>query len=224
MSRQLILDLPVRVALGRGDFLVAPANALALAAVDGWRNWPAGRLLLTGPAGAGKTHLARLWQGDRPGTAWIEGRSLPLGDIAALAGAGAVVDGAEGVAGDPAGERALLHLLNLAAEAGAPVLLTAPGAVRDWGVGLPDLESRLAAAPRAELDPPDDDLLAAVLVKLFADRQVTVAPELIDWLLPRMERSLAEAGRLVARLDAEALARGRAITPRLAAEVLSGGA
>ncbi len=220
MSRQLILDLPVRAALGRGDFVVAPANAAALAAVDGWQGWPQGRLVLAGPEGAGKTHLARLWQGDRPGTAWAEGCDLTEAAVPGLATAGVAVDAAEAVAGDPARERALLHLLNLAQAEGAPVLLAARRPPRDWGVRLADLASRLAASAVALLPAPDDALLAAVLAKLFADRQVTVAPEVIGYLLPRMERSLATAGRLVADLDARALAQGRAITVPLAAAAL----
>lgn len=221
MSRQLILDLPVRSARGRGDFFVSPANAPALAAVDGWRDWPEGRLLLAGPEGAGKTHLASLWQGDRPGTAWTEGRSLSEAAVPGLAASGAVVDAADAVAGDAARERALLHLLNLARAEGAPVLLTARAPVRDWGLALPDLASRLTATAVAPLPGPDDALLAAVLAKLFADRQVTVAPGVVDYLVLRMERSFAAAGRIVAALDAEALARSRAITVPLAAEVLA---
>lgn len=218
MSRQLILDLPVRTARGRGDFFVSPANAVALAAVEA--PWPAGRLLLTGPEGSGKTHLAALWQADRPGTDWCDGAALARADIPALAAAGAVVDAAEAVAGDPAAEAALFHLVNLAAAEGAPLLLTARKPARDWGVTLPDLQSRIQATPVAALSAPDDALLFAVLGKLFADRQVAVGPEVLGWLVARIERSLAEAGRVVAALDAEALAQRRAITVRLAGRVL----
>jgi chromosomal replication initiation ATPase DnaA len=218
VSRQLILDLPVRTARGRGDFFVSPANAVALAAVEA--PWPAGRLLLTGPEGSGKTHLAALWQADRPGTDWCDGAALARADIPALAAAGAVVDAAEAVAGDPAAEAALFHLVNLAAAEGAPLLLTARKPARDWGVTLPDLQSRIQATPVAALSAPDDALLFAVLGKLFADRQVAVGPEVLGWLVARIERSLAEAGRVVAALDAEALAQRRAITVRLAGRVL----
>lgn len=220
MTRQLVLDLPVRAALGRGDFFVSPANAAALAAVDGWRGWPEMRLMLVGPEGAGKTHLARLWQGDRPGTAWVEGAEIAAADLPALSATGAVVDGADAAAGHPGGERALLHLVNLARSEGAPLLMTARTPVRDWALALPDLASRLAATAVAVLPEPDDHLLAAVLVKLFADRQIVVGPEVVDYLLPRMERRLGTAGRIVAALDAEALAQGRPITVRLAGQVL----
>lgn len=220
MSRQLALDLPLRAASGRGDFVVAPANAAALAAMDGWAAWPHGRLLLVGPEGAGKTHLARVWQAARPGTAWAEGDALDPSAVPALAAAGAVVDAAEAVAGDPARETALFHLVNLAQAEGAPLLLAARRPVRDWGLRLPDLESRLAATATVALAAPDDALLAAVMAKLFADRQVAVGPEVLAWLVLRLERSLAAAAAAVARLDAEALAQRRAITVPLARDLL----
>lgn len=219
MIRQLAFDLPPQEAWRREDFFISPANALALAAVEGWRDWPLGKLLLVGPEGSGKTHLAHLFQEA------AEGRILPAGalaeaDLPALAATGAVaVEDAGTIAGNAAAEEALFHLHNLLGPRGR-LLMTASAPVRDWGLRLPDLRSRIEAAGLARLDAPDDALLSAVLVKLFADRQVTVAPALIPWLVGRMERSLASARRLVAALDALALAEGKPINRALAGKVL----
>lgn len=218
MSRQLAFDLPARETFRREDFFVSPANALALAALDG-DDWPGGKLMLVGPAGSGKTHLARIWAREAGATV-VTAADLERADIDLHAAGGrVVVEGAEAVAGRPAAEVALFHLHNLVVPGGR-LLLTARAPVRDWGLGLPDLHSRLTAAPVALLALPDDALLSAVLVKLFADRQVAVPPTLIPWLVARMERSIGAARVLVAALDARALAEGGAITRNMAGEVL----
>lgn len=219
MSGQLAFDLPVRAAHGRDDYFVSPANALTLAALDGWRDWPQGRMLLVGPAGAGKTHLAHVW------AAGIGARMLPVSalgfaDLLALAAGPVVIDDADHCAAEADLETALFHLHNLAVAQGVPLLLTAARPVRDWGLCLPDLASRLTAIPVTRLAAPDDALLSAVLVKLFADRQITVTPTLIAYLASRMDRSFAAAGALVAALDAKALTEGRAITRAMAAALL----
>ena len=219
MTRQLAFDLPVRAALGRENFFVSPANALALAALDGWRGWPGGRMLLVGPEGAGKTHLAHVWAaGARaeilPATG-LHTRPLP-----GLADHGAVVVEDADHLSDPADEVALFHLHNLLGAQAGTLLVTAAAPVRDWGLTLADLASRMQAIAVTRLDAPDDALLAAVLVKLFADRQITVAPVLIPYLASRMDRSFAAARELVARLDALALAEGRPVTRALAARLL----
>ena len=215
--RQLAFDLPVREARGRADFFVSPANATALAAIEGWESWPSGKLVLTGPKGAGKTHLAHVWAGLSDARI-VSAAELAEAEVPALAARGAVcVEDAHAPARD---EAALFHLHNLLAERGGALLLTAETPPRDWGLALPDLSSRLTAAPVASLAPPDDALLRAVLLKQFADRQVIVSPALVDWLVPRIERSFAAAKSAVERLDAAALSEGRPLTHRLAARVL----
>lgn len=222
MIRQLAFDLPAREAWRREDFFISPANATALAAVDDWRNWPSGKMVLTGPAGSGKTHLARLWAAEA-GAAVLPATDLPHADLPALSAHGAVaVEDAEAAAGNPQAEAAFFHLHNLVAQAGH-LLVTAARPPRDWGLALPDLASRLQAAALTRIDAPDDALLSAVLIKLFADRQITVPPALIPYLVQRMERSIAAARDIVARLDAHALAAGRPITRQLAAEVMEKG-
>lgn len=219
MIRQLAFDLPVRVALGREDFFVSPSNALAVAAVGSWRDWPGGRMLLLGPAGSGKTHLAHVWAAEAAGRI-IAAEALAGVDPTELTRVPLAVEDADGVAGDDAAETALFHLHNIAAAHGRPLLLTASRPPRDWGLHLPDLLSRMQACPLARLDPPDDALLSAMLVKLFSDRQITVAPTLIPYLVSRMDRSFAAAHALVAALDAQSLAEGRPITRQLAAPLL----
>jgi chromosomal replication initiation ATPase DnaA len=219
-SRQLVLDLPARPALGRADFFVSPANALAVALVDRWPDWPMRRLAVVGPRGAGKTHLAHVWSARAGATI------VPVEDLTALAvaevaaDAALAVEDADRVGGlGPAAEEALFHLCNRLATGGSLMLSGREPPAR-WQVGLPDLASRLAATPLARLEPPDDALLGAVLVKLFADRQLAAGPDLVQYLLPRMERSFAAAEAIVAALDRAGLALRRRVTARLAAEVL----
>lgn len=220
MARQLAFDLPAVPARDRANFFVAPSNAAALAAVEGWAAWPGGRLLLAGPEGAGKTHLVHVWAA-AAGARIACARGLTVAGVPALAAAGRVaVEDADAAAGLAEAERALFHLHNLLAETGGHLLVTARTPAADWPLELPDLASRMQAMPLARLERPDDALLGAVLVKLFADRGIAVSPALIGFLLRRMGRSLAAAQRLVAALDARALAEGRAVTRALAAEVL----
>ena len=215
MIRQLAFDLPGRAAMTREHFFVAPSNALALQAVEDWRNWPGRKLLVVGPDGAGKTHLAHVWAALADAVI-LSAEALAAADIASLSGRAVVVEDADRIG---AAEAQLFHLHNLVTTTGA-LLLTARTPPRDWGLHLPDLVSRMQATPIAHLDAPDDALLSAVLVKLFADRQVAVPANLIPYLVSRMPRSIGAARALVAALDARALALGRPITRALAGEIL----
>jgi len=223
MTEQMAFDLPVRSATGREDFFVSPSNAVAVAQIEAWRDWPQRKLVLVGPEGAGKTHLAHVWAA-ASGAEIIAAADLPGAGIEALAAHGAVaVEDADQIAGDRAAEEALFHLHNLILAEGGALMLTARTAPRQWPLVLPDLRSRLEATASATLEAPDDALLAAVLVKLFADRQIAVPPRLISYLVGRMDRSFAAAQALVADLDRRALETGRKISERLAAELLDNG-
>ena len=189
--RQLAFDLPLDPRFGREDFLVSPSNERAYALIERWPDWPDRVLHLSGPKGSGKSHLA--------------------------SNGALVVEDADRGERD---EAALFHLLNLSRERGAYLLLTSAAPVDAWGVRTPDLLSRLRLAPAVSLDPPDDALLKAVLVKLFVDRQLVVDTTVVDYLALRIERSLARAAEIVAALDREALSRGRRITRPMAAEIL----
>lgn len=221
MARQLAFDLPVRQALGRDDFFVAPSNALALQIVESDADWPQGKLILVGPSGSGKTHMTQVWA-EATGATVIAAEALASTDVDAVARAGRVaVENADRIAGQPDAEAALFHLHNLLLAEGGRLLVTARSAPNHWALALPDLESRLQAASVAVLAAPDDALLSAVLVKLFADRQLSVAPALIPFIVTRMDRSFDAARRLVRAMDARALAARRPVNRALATEVLS---
>ena len=217
MQRQLTFDLAMRPALGRGDFMVSPSNAAALTAIDS--DWPQGKLVLTGPRGSGKSHLALVWAAEHQALL-LSGRDLAEAALGQIDPRAVVVDDADAVAGNAAAEQVLFHLHNLVMAAGGRLLLTAISPPARWPVVLPDLASRLAATVTAIVEPPDDPLLSALLVKLFSDRQLRVPLSLIPYLVARMDRSFAAVGALVAALDARALTEGRAITRGLAAQVL----
>ncbi len=214
---QMILDLGHSPLLSRADFLASPASEAGLQAIAPGADWPGGKMLLIGPEGSGKSHLAAIWAAENAAQI-VTGRDLARRDLPGL-GPQVVVEDADGVAGITEAEAALFHLHNLILPGGR-LLITARSVPGDWGLGLPDLLSRMQAAALARLDPPDDTLLSAVLVKLFADRQIAVQANLIPYLLARMERSIGAARALVDRLDQLSLARGRALTRALAAELL----
>lgn len=211
----MAFDLPSAEARTRADFFVSPANTLALQTVEAWQDWPGGKLLLIGPEGAGKTHLAHIWAAEA-GAVVVQAAALSTVNVGTLAGRRVVVEDADRIGG---AEAALFHLHNLVTGTGA-LLLTAATPPRDWGLSLPDLASRMQATAIARLNSPDDALLSAVLIKLFADRQIAVPANLIPYLVSRMPRSIGAARALVTVLDARGLALGRPITRQLAAEVL----
>lgn len=215
MTGQLAFDLPVTTGISRDDFFASIGNSAALRAIEAWHDWPQYRMLLLGPDGAGKTHLAHIWAADARAVI-IAAVDLVAADIPALAAGPVCVEDADQIATDVAAETALFHLYNL----GAPLLITAKTAPRDWGLRLADLKSRVQAMATVQIAPPDDVLLSAVLIKLFADRQIAVSPNLISYLLQRMDRSIIAARNVVAALDALALARARPVTRALAAELL----
>jgi chromosomal replication initiation ATPase DnaA len=217
MNRQLPLDLPHRTAQGRDAFLVTSANAAAVAWIDRWPDWPGSALVLHGPPGSGKTHLASVWRA-RAGAGLVEGPFLDPEAVPALLDAdrSLVVEAA-----DDAPEASLLHLYNGIAERGLRLLLISAEPPSRWGIGLADLRSRLAALPVAAILAPDDRLIRAVLVKLFADRQqLNVSAELIDFIALRIERSFAAVQRAVAAIDAASLAAGKPIKIPLAERAL----
>ena len=219
MAEQLRFDLPARPALGREDFFVSPANAAAVGMIEGWQAWAARKLVLSGPSGAGKTHLAHVWAALADAQV-IAAPDLAGADIPALAARNIAIEDAQLIAGHQAAEEALFHLHNLTLAEGHSLLITADSPPKRWGLDLPDLASRMQGTALVALDPPDDDLLAAVLMKLFADRQLSPAPETIPYLIPRMARSFDAARRVVTALDDAALDSGRPINRTLARQVL----
>lgn len=216
--QQLTFPLPQMPALGRADFIEAPCNADALARIDAWPDWPAPRLVISGPEASGKSHLAQIWAARSRG-AILPARELTLARLDDLPAHVAVED-ADKMFGAGEAQEALFHLHNRIQAEGGGLLVTGETPPARWSIALPDLASRLQAMPLAQLAPPDDLLLGRVLAKLFEDRQILPPPPLIPFLLRRMERSFRAARVLVAELDHRALSEGRAINTTLAGEIL----
>ena len=218
MTRQIPLSLPVRVAYGREDFMVAPCNAEAVAWLDRWPDWPTPFLVVHGPAGSGKTHLAHVWQA-RSGAAVAAARDLRREDVPDLLKdrRAVLVDDAEACPQPDA----LLHLYNLCREESVFLLLTAARPPARWDLTLRDLASRLRTVPAVALTPPDEDFTATLLVKHLADRQLQIPPEVVSYVLPRLERSFGAARDFAAAVDRESLAERRPVTIPLARRVLA---
>ena len=218
--RQLALRLDHTESFARDDFLGGPSNAAALKLIDDWPDWPSRIVVLVGPEGSGKSHLATIWA-EQAGARRISARALANANVPASLATGALV--VEDAAEAAFEETAMFHLLNLAREEAVYVLLTARLPPAGWTVRTPDLASRLKALPVVALAPPDDALLRAILVKLFADRQLHVEEGLIGYLVTRIERSFAAARAVVTKLDTEALRQKRPLTRALAADLLRPG-
>lgn len=225
MSHQFILDLPVRPALGRDDFFESECNSLVLKQIDSWTSWAGGKLILTGPAGSGKSHLAAVWA-ELAGAQICQARELSaLQDLTQDEACNAVaIEDVDRIVGQFDVEEAIFHLHNALMSRGGSLMITGRESPLTWDFGLPDLASRIIAADVAKLGMPDDNLLAALLVKLFTDRQLHVEPQVVSYLTSRIGRSFAQAEDVVMRLDQEALRTRRRITRPFARSVVERGA
>ena len=218
---QLVFDLPVRRALGRGDLRAAASNADAVAWLDRWPDWPDVGLMLCGPSASGKTHLASVWDA-RARAVWLDGRGL------ARMAAGEAPDSRTVILDDidrllkdrPDRQETVFHLFNRLRAAGGALLMTAVAPPARWGIALPDLASRLKTLPVAAIGAPDDPLLASLIVKHFNDRQVEISPEVVKFILRRADRSFAGVEKVATAVDRMALAAGRPITVPLARRAL----
>ena len=217
--RQLAFALPHAESFKREDFLEGPANAAGLALVDSWPDWPNRIMLLVGPEGSGKSHLAAIWA-EQAGARSISAHALTAAAVPGALATGALV--VEDLKSPDVDERALFHLLNLAREDQAFVLITARVPPSALQIELRDLRSRLRAVPTVLLLPPDDHLFRALIVKFCADRQLAVDEAVVSYLTTRIERSYAAVRQAVELLDTEALRLGRPVTRALAAELFRG--
>lgn len=214
--RQLALALPHAESLTRDNFLEGPANESALALIEAWPDWPNRIMWLSGEEGCGKSHLASIWA-ERSGARVMSAQALTAAAVPNALATGALV--VEDLKPDGFDERALFHLMNLAREDAAFVLMTARVPPSAFEVELRDLRSRLRAVPAISLTPPDDRLFRALIVKFCADRQMNVDENVVGYLASRIERSYAAARQAVQLLDVEALRLGRPVTRALAAEL-----
>jgi chromosomal replication initiation ATPase DnaA len=215
--RQLAFALPHAESLTRDNFLEGPANEAGLTLVDSWPDWPNRIMLLVGPEGSGKSHLAAIWA-EQAGARSISAHALTPANVPGALATGALV--IEDLKASDFDERAVFHLMNLAREDEASVLITARTPPSAFQVELRDLRSRLRAVPVVSLLPPDDQLFRALIVKFCADRQLSVDESVVSYLTTRLERSYASVRQAVELLDSEALRLGRPVTRALAAELL----
>ncbi len=217
LPQQLTLHFGAEPHFGREEFVRAPANAAAADFLDRWPDWPSRVAVLTGPEASGKSHLVAIRAGEGDHTVYEAGdldwhvlaASLHGGDLILVENCGEGID-----------EAGLFHLINAVTSAGAHLLLTARKPPADWGLHLPDLISRLRAATPIAISEPSDDLLAAIMAKLFADRQMLVDPAVIRYCILRMERSYAQARDIVGELDLLAFEKKSGVTRAVAAELL----
>ncbi|MEH6726353.1 MAG: hypothetical protein V7703_09350 [Hyphomicrobiales bacterium] len=210
-------DLPISSAMTRDDFLLDDTNRNAFDMIVSWPDWPSGVVVLAGPVGSGKSHLAAI-HSQQSGAVFLANDDLPKPeDLPVLGSTPIIVEDAHTVQLD---ETRMFHLLNHVRERATTMLITSRSWPDSWPLTLPDLRSRLRAAHPLELNEPDDQLLRQVMVKLFADRQLTIEPRVLDYIIVRMERSLSAAGRVVNDLDRLSLEEGRPITRQLAADIL----
>lgn len=217
-AEQLIFDLPHREAHGRDDFLITSSNAAAVALIDQWPNWPSHAAIIQGDEGSGKTHLVEVWR-SKNNAALIDAEKLQAAYVPALLQSGALA--VEDLQSGKMDERALFHALNLAKQESKFLLLTSRYAPSSLSLAIPDLASRLNSLPIIQILAPDDALLRGVLVKLFADRQISVEEGLINYILMRMPRSLGTARKLVAEVDMLAMIEKAEITKPLVARILA---
>lgn len=217
-SAQYVLDLPHRPALGRDDFLVTDANQVAVAAVERWPEWRNPVMIICGPAGSGKSHLAAVWL-SMTGARQAAAGDLQEADVPELLSDGALL--VEDAPSSQLNERALFHAINLAREEKRTILITSRISPAQWPIALPDLASRLKAAEIAHLEAPDDALLRGVLVKQFADRQISVDERIIGFMVARMERSFDALRMLVAEIDRRALTERAEITRPFVSRVMA---
>jgi chromosomal replication initiation ATPase DnaA len=213
---QLVLDLPYVQSFDEADFFITSKNEQAFRLITAWPNWPSAVIVLCGPAGSGKTHLAKIWQ-RRAAARFLD----PAGLQTHIWPEGSPPLAIEDVDTAPFCETALFHHLNLAVEHGSSILLTAQTPPGQWALELPDLRSRVRSYAWAELLPPGEEELAALFVKHFTDRQIEVAPGVISYLIARMERSMAAVQALSAVIDKLALSEHRKVTRVLAARAFA---
>ena len=214
MPEQLIFDWQQEADLKPEDFFVSEANANAAAMVQDPALWPEKKLVITGAQGAGKSHLARVFQIEQ-NAMLLNATSLPMQFDAQ---GPVIVEDMQDLS--DAQEEAMFHLHNAQRAAGFALLMTAREAPSRWALKLPDLISRMQATTPVAITAPDDQLLRFLLTKLFSDRQVIPSPGVINYVATRVDRSYVAVAEVVAKLDHMAMVTKKPASIRMAAELL----
>jgi len=218
-SAQIPFDIPVRDAFEAEDYLVSASNVAAVRWIDRWPDWPDSPCsILYGTAGCGKTHLSHVWQ-QKSGAVRGVLENIDEKNLHLLPNI-LILDSVDQSLDQPALQERLFHLYNWQKSKGGSLLLTSGRHPKYWQDILPDLKSRMLASMAIKIGPPDDELLVAVIVKQFTDRQINVPKEVISYLLPRIERSFGAARDIVGKIDALSLSKKRKITVPLVRELL----
>ncbi len=218
---QIPLSFEITPSKGRDDLIVSQSVQGAITMIDEWPNWPSHLIVLAGPTGSGKSHIAHIWLQKADA---IESSLVDDADdlVETVKTTPILIENVDQLlASSQADETQLFHLLNAAKEAGSFVLMTARSWPASWKVSLPDLASRIKAATIVEISEPDENLLSQVIFKLFADRQVEIDEKTVNYLVMRMERSLAVASKIVEAMDELALSKKTSVNRTIAAEVLA---
>jgi chromosomal replication initiation ATPase DnaA len=216
-TRQLVLDLPHRPALGTEDFVVTPSNLTAFRIIEAWPHWPSSSVVLCGPEASGKTHLTHVWL-RMANAKLIAGRELKDEMLSNLDPKCAIA--IEDADSAPLSEQTLFHLMNSVREHDTHLLITGRNAPGHWPTQLPDLRSRLRACPVAHFEEPDDQSLRLLLVKLLSDRQLPATPAAVAYLARHLDRRMAAASRVVEALDRLLWQRPSEITREVARQAL----
>ncbi len=219
MSNQLSFSLPKKETLDRDNYFVSQANQGAVSLIEDWINWPSRKLILVGSEGSGKTHLGHLWASE-VGATIINATTLMEQQVSELSKAPVLVEDINEIQRNQPVEIVLFHLHNLLYSEGHSLLMTSQILPGRLSFSLEDLQSRIEASTIAKLHPVDDDLLGAILIKMFADRQIHFSDKLLTYVLSRVERSYTAAKLFVEEVDSKAMAESRVIGKKLVRDIL----
>ena len=224
-NEQMIFDLRRPSKNGLENFFITGSNEVAVGAIKKWKTWPEKKLILLGESGSGKSHLVDFWAKES------HGRSIKVVDLCGYdvidlsQNEALIIENIDdittyGPTKKQRIEEELFHLINAVAQASCYLLITSSSSVSSWDVQLPDLLSRLMSITIVEILPPDDQLLMAILLKQFDDRQITISPEFITFVSKRINRTYDSICKFVDRIDFLALEQKREVTIPIARKIL----
>ena len=217
---QLLLGLPMSEALAEEDFLPSKSSEEAVKWIGRWPDWNGGHcLILYGSQGCGKTHLSHVWQ------KMTSAQIIKLDDLQSFDFANSenfliiIEDVLKGLENNDNQEK-LLHIYNWVLEQGGYLLLTSTAHPKKWKIDLADLSSRMLATNAVKIKDPDDELLKAIIVKQFADRQVSISEKVLNYIMKNTERSFAAVRKLVSKIDEISMTEKKKITTAIVKKAL----